>query len=321
MTNDEWRRLAAIQDGVIARAQLLESGLAEHGVRRLVRRRELTVLHPGVYVVHTGQPTWSQRAWAAVLHAAPAALAGWSALRAAEGPGRPGPERTIVVAVAHGRKVRPPPGVRVVRQAGLSARVLWNASPPRLRYEEAVLDVVAECHPDLYGVGVLARAVQERRTTPERLLATLADRARIARRGWLVAVLADLRDGTTSVLEHGYLTLVERPHGLPRARRQAVEVDGRGRVVYRDADYGVLLVELDGALFHSGAAARDADLERDLDAALTGRDTVRLGWGQVFDRSCQTAAKVGDLLQARGWRGAVRPCGPRCAVAAVGVAV
>ena len=72
------------------------------------------------------------------------------------------------------------------------------------------------------------------------------------------------------------------------------------------------LVELDGRLFHDTARQRDADLERDLDAAVEGMGTVRLGWGQVFDRACDTAGKVAALHRARGWTGSARRCGPDC---------
>ena len=126
-------------------------------------------------------------------------------------------------------------------------------------------------------------------------------------------MLIDVAEGTCSVLEHGYLTLVERPHGLPRARRQKRGSTSTG-VVYRDADYGQLIVELDGRLFHDSAKQRDRDLEGDLDAAVLGSDTRRLSYGQVFDRSCSTAGKIGQLLAERGWRGELRCCGPQCAL-------
>jgi hypothetical protein len=127
-------------------------------------------------------------------------------------------------------------------------------------------------------------------------------------------VLADIAAGTTSVLEHGYLTAVERAHGLPRAARQVRATTSVG-VVYRDAEYpDGLIVELDGRLVHDSAAQRDADLERDLDAALDGRPTLRLSWGQVFDRPCRTAAKLAVLLQQRGWTGVPHPCSTSCTV-------
>ena len=118
------------------------------------------------------------------------------------------------------------------------------------------------------------------------------------------------------MLEHGYLTLVERPHGLPRGSRQRADRDTRGRV-YRDVEYAEIgeLVELDGIFGHDSPAERDLDLERDLDAALTGRGTVRLGWGQVFGRPCRTAVKIGSLFASRGWTGTVRACGRDCEAA------
>src|SRR5262245_46437779 len=81
--------LLARQDGVVARRQAVECGLTVNDIRRRVRRREWAPAgHPAVYVEHTGPLTWRQRAWAAVLYAWPSALAGDSALRAADGPGR-----------------------------------------------------------------------------------------------------------------------------------------------------------------------------------------------------------------------------------------
>jgi hypothetical protein len=49
-----------------------------------------------------------------------------------------------------------PVGVRVHRLARLPERVRWNLSPPRLRPEDAVLDVAAAARSDLAALGVLA---------------------------------------------------------------------------------------------------------------------------------------------------------------------
>ena len=297
--------LLARQSGVVARRQLLEEGLTDHDVRRLVRRRDLVPLRLGVYVAHTGEPTWLQQAWGAVLLHWPAALSHASALRAADGPGRivaPGP---IHVAVARQRGLDAPEGIRLHRMTALSERVLWNTSPPRVRIEEALIDLAAEAVDDWSAIAVLADAVQARRTTPARIEETLGRRTRVARRVFLTAVLDDIATGTGSVLEHGYLTRVERPHELPRGQRQA-----QGRSVYRDVLYEdfAQVVELDGRAFHDSASQRDADLDRDLDAALGGLASVRLGWGQVFGRPCHTAERIGALLRTRGWSGRPRRC-------------
>jgi hypothetical protein len=298
------------QSGVVSRAQLLAGGETPPSIRRRIRRRELAVVHPGIYVNHTGEPTWLERAWAGVLHAWPAALSGESALRAHEGPGKSSRDlATIEVAIDQARTIVAPVGVRVRRIDRFSERVLWNTGPPRLRYEDAAVDVAARARSDLATVAALADMVQSRRSTAARLAAEVASRTRIPRRAWMCDVLTDIADGTCSVLEHGYLNRVVRAHGLPVGLRQVRGGDG-SRVIYRDTEHeDGLIVELDGRLFHDTATQRDADLERDLDAIVAGKDTVRLGWGQVFDRACRTAVKVADLHRARGWSGHPHACG------------
>ncbi|WP_301122315.1 type IV toxin-antitoxin system AbiEi family antitoxin domain-containing protein [Mycolicibacterium fortuitum] len=293
------------QDGVISRSQAVDGGLRDHEIRRLLRRNEWARVHTGVYVQHTGPLTWSQRAWAAVLYAAPAALCLDSALGADALP--------IHVAVAQHRTIlAEPAGVRIHHLVNLHERVLWNVSPPRMRYDEAAIDVACRAVSELDAIAVLANACQSRRTTADRLLRVLDSRARVRRRRWLRGVLADIADGTCSVLEHGYLVRVERPHGLPKAARQKRAKSSVG-VCYRDAEYSErLIVELDGRVHHDSTPRRDADFERDLDAAADGRSTVRLSYGQVFDRPCQTAGKIAQVLQQYGIAVAGHPCGPRC---------
>lgn len=307
------RPTLAAQDGVISRSQLVTLDLEPHDIRRLIRRRELSVVHPGVYLEHTGDPTWLQRAWAAVLFCWPAALGAESAMRAADGPGRRhGEDGPISVVISRERRVAAPAGIHVVRTFGLDDRVLWNLGPPRMRYDEAALDVALESGGEFGAIGAVARAVQSQHTTAARMSTALTSRARAPRRDFIAAVLRDVATGACSVLEHGYLTRVEAPHGLPVAHRQQ-----RGRtsagVVYRDATYATLDLELDGRLFHDTAQARDRDFERDLDGAVDGRTAVRLSWGQVYDRSCSTAAKVSHLLVARGWPPG-HACGAGCVI-------
>lgn len=309
------RPTLAAQAGVVSRAQLRVLEIEPHEIRRLLRRRELSTIHAGVYVDHTGDPTWVQRAWAAVLFCWPAGLAAESAMRAADGPGRRhGEEGPMRVVIDRGRRVVATFAITVVRTYGLDDRVLWNLGPPRMRYDEAALDVALGASGEFGAIGALARAVQSQHTTASRMRAALDSRSRAPRRDFIAAVLDDVASGACSVLEHGYLTRVELPHGLPTAQRQQRGTTSAG-VVYRDATYDTLDVELDGRLFHDTAEAGDADFERDLDGAVGGRTAVRLSWGQVFERSCSTAAKVCRLLVARGWPGG-RPCGAGCALAA-----
>lgn len=209
--------LLALQCGVVSRRQALAAGLGEADVRRLLRRREWTTVHAGVYVDHTGPLLWQQRAWAAVLALWPAALCHDSALRAVDGPGRRDRDEhgPVHVAVDRNRAVQAPAGVVVHRLGAFAAKVWWNASPPRVRVEHAVLDLAAESGDELAAVATLADAVQSRRTTAPRILTALDGRTRIAHRGFLEQVLQDISEGTCSALEHAFLTRVERPHRLP----------------------------------------------------------------------------------------------------------
>ena len=198
----------------------------------------------------------------------------------------------------------------------IASRVQWNKSPPSTKYDDTILDLAAR-GTALTSVAKLADACGSRRTTAARLRDRLDERKRIAQREWLRSVLSDVADGTCSVLEHGYLDLVERPHGLPAGERQAVRDLGNGRV-YRDVDHPDLgvRIELDGKLFHTSTEDRDRDLERDLDAVVEeDGTTIRLGFGQVYDRPCSTAAKVALVLQRHGWTGEPIKC-ELCQVAA-----
>jgi hypothetical protein len=300
------------QSGVIARRQALDLGLVPHDLERKLRRREWVRLLPGVFVDHTGEPTWQQRAWAGVLHYWPAVLTHDSALRAHEGAPAKN-DRPIQIAVARNRHVTDQPGYRLRRIAHLDAAAQWHLTPPRMRIEDAAVDVAAASRSDFAAFEVLAEAVRSRRTTPQRLVEAVASRARIRRRRTLLAILEDLSAGACSVLERGYLQVVERRHGLPAPRRQRRVGPGTASR-YRDIDYPIygLVVELDGRMFHDTTRGRDLDLERDLDSAVDGRTTIRLGWGQVFERSCRTAGRIAAVLRSLGWEGDPTRCGPEC---------
>lgn len=305
---DVLRELFEDQAGVVTRHQLLRAGLDDNAIRRLVRRRELVRVHTGVYVNHTGPLTWTNRAWAGVLYHGDAALCDVSALDLAGD--------VVHVAIEWPRNGAAVRGVRLHRVSRLGDRVLWNARPPRLRVEEAALDVAGASSSLSSAVAVLTNVCQRRRTTPERLLRALEARRRTPRGAELRRVLADVAAGASSALEHAYVHRVERAHGLPRGRRQRRELTERG-VVHRDVVYEAcaLAVELDGWAWHSSAADRWADMSRDLVAAAGGLLTVRLGWRHAHDEPCDTAARLGTVLAQRGWGGSPRPCGPQCALA------
>jgi hypothetical protein len=312
--------LLDLQDGVVARRQVIDlHGESDATIRRRLRRREWVIIQPGVYVNHTGIPTWKQRAWAATLYAAPSALSGASALRAADGPGRRdhSDDGPIQVVVSAERDVRSQPDVDVERRESYVSIVQQHLSPPRVRIEHAAIDAAAAAPTDMAAIGLLSDAIRSRRTSAERMLKAAESRKRLRRRHLILGVLADTAAGAASVLEIEYLRRVERAHGLPTAQRQIRDVTaGTGptaSVVYRDAELPEigLIIKLDGRIGHSTSAERDADFERDLDAALSDRNTIRLGWGQAYVRPCSTAFKLAALFRKRGWQGHMQSC-PSC---------
>lgn len=60
--NDEIERLLKSQAGVVSRRQSLAALLKDQDIRRLLRRNDWSLIHDGVYVDHTGSPTWGESA-------------------------------------------------------------------------------------------------------------------------------------------------------------------------------------------------------------------------------------------------------------------
>lgn len=306
------------QQGVVARRQLVQFGATESDLRRWLRKRDLVAVHPGVYAAHTGPLTAAAAAWAAVQLAWPAALCGWSAL---ETPGQTLARSGDVIHIAGSpeRRLIRRAGIRVHHLDDLHDRVLWHLSPPRLRFEDALIGICATVTDRTRALALLTDACRQRRTTPARLLAEIESRPNLRHRSWLIDVLRDAAAGAQSVLEAAYLRRVERAHGLPAGARQ-VRDTSRSGTVYRDVAYPAqaCLVELDGRLGHELSHDRWTDMDRDLDAAVDGWVTIRLGWRHVEDDPCRTAERLARLLQQGGWSGKPSACGPGCNLLAPG---
>ena len=165
--------------------------------------------------------------------------------------------------------------------------------------------------------GWLSRAVGRRLTTAARLGRALDDRAKMRWRADLKTILADVRDGAHSLLEHRYIRDVERAHGLPAAKRQ-VKTVVRSRTRFLDNLYAEarLAVELDGQIAHP-AEERWADVRRDNAHAAVGILTLRYSWADVTLRPCEVAQQVASVLRERGAAPAVHRCGANCTVAFV----
>jgi very-short-patch-repair endonuclease len=308
---DRCLRLLSRQRGVIASWQTDAAGISARQIENLIRYGRWRRLHFGIYASFTGEPAREAALWAAVLRTGP-----WSILShetAAELDGLLGkPSKLIHVIVPKSQHRPPVAGIAIHRSSRVIGIRQQRGLPPQTMTEETVLDLAQAATSFDDVISLLARACQRRLTTPFLISETLGQRAKMRWRAEIELALRDVASGVHSPLEYHYVWDVERAHGLPTANRQA-QAQQRGRVIYRDAryrEYGVV-VELDGRASHPDEQ-RWPDKHRDNAAAAAGIVTLRYGWADVTERSCETAREVATVLGSRGWPGSLRRCGPIC---------
>lgn len=306
--------VAIRQGGVVTVEQLVGLGADRAWIRRQVDRAVWQRLATGVVLTHSGPVTWLSRAWAALLHAGPEAALSHEAAAHLHGfLLRPPP--WVDVTIPGARRVRPSLSIVLHR----SAMMPPSAGRPRRTWRgDTVVDLVAASRSDDEAVGWVCDAVRAGARPHE--IAVALDRRRRVRSGPLLRdLIEEAAEGVESPLERRYHREVERRHGLPRSVLQVRQVVG-GTAIRTDALYEGLGVraELDGGLAHPGGRI-DADTWRDNAVLIErGEVTLRYRWRHVVVTPCATAAQVAAALQARGWTGRPRPCGPACAVRATG---
>jgi very-short-patch-repair endonuclease len=305
--------LIELQRGVLARWQAPSVGLDSSTINSQLRNGRWRQLQWGVYATFTGEPCREAELWAAALRAGREAIL--SHQTAAELDGLTGARiPAIHVTIPGSARADPIPGVRVHRSERLAEARHPSRMPPRTRIEETVLDLAQTAKTIDDAFGWLCQACGLRLTTPELLLTALGKRRKVRWRGILLNALGDIGDGAHSVLEIRYVRDVERPHGLPRARRQARVTRSTGRI-YLDnlVDRYRTCIELDGRAAHP-VAGRWRDIARDNASAADGLTTLRYGWADVAQRPCETAAQIAAVLRLRGWAGWPMPCSRTCPV-------
>jgi very-short-patch-repair endonuclease len=305
------------QSGVISRQQALVAGFTAKAIDCKLRSGAWQRMRPGIYAAFTGEPSRQAQLWAAVLRVGPrAALSHESAAEIHGLIDKPGKQIHVSVPaecrVGRNTKIR---GVIIhrLRKLVLEWQPPWQL--PRTSVEDTVLDLVAAARTFDDAYGWISAAIGRRRTTSERLSNALASRSRVRWRAWIAAALSDTADGVHSPLERNYVHGVERAHGLPAARRQAMRRHGSGNRYLDNAyeDYGVC-VELDGVAAHP-AEGRWSDTHRDNINLVQGTQTLRYNWPDATENRCQTAAQIATVLRRGGWPGTPRPCGPTCQAA------
>jgi len=252
--------------------------------------------------------------WAAVLSAGPEAVLSHQSAAELEKL-VDSPAAAIHVTIPHTRRVSRRSGVVIHRSAWAVQTTHPLRLPPRTRIEDTVLDLAGQAETLDQAIGWLTKALGRGLTTRSKLRAAMTARARIRWRRSFAELLSEDMHGVLSVLEFRYVRDVERPHALPRGKRQVRSRTG-GRSLYRDVSYELylLVIELDGQLAHP-AESRWSDIRRDNAAAAGGLTTLRYGWSEITRNPCQVAAEIAAVLSQRGFQ--CRPCSPVCPVGSI----
>jgi hypothetical protein len=320
----ECRQLVRDQEGVLGIAQASDAGASIETMKNQLRRGRWQRLQRGVYATFTGSPTRRADLWAALLRAGPDAIL--SHQSAAELYGLLN-ERSpaIYVAVPHGSNpVRHGkiPGVTVHRSRSIARSRHPVLTPPRTRVEDTVLDLIECARSFDEAYDWICRAVGRRRTTTERIREAMDARPRVRWRRDIELALGDTGEGALSLLELRYVRGVERPHGLPAAKRQArIGQETGNRYLDNLYEEYRACVEVDGAAAHpEDEQWRDKRRDR-WNSVHEKIETIRIGFLDLRDQrsQCETAADVVTWLRGRG-SPAGHPCArPDCPVSLLGV--
>ena len=305
-----WRTVAARQAGVLSRAQALAAGLTDSGLRAKIRSGRWQRLFHGVYLTSPVAPVLVQRAWAALVATGDDAVLSHTTAAVLSGmlPDRGG---FITVSVPVTRQPRrTTSGLDVYRRR---TALFATGNPRRTPPVDTLLDLVSSTRDPLDVIGLVTQCAGHPAITSEALHAEVAARPTMQHRGLLLAVTEATADGVRSALEYRYRRDVELAHGLPAPKRQRRRLLSN-RVVIRDLEYAefAVVIELDGRLNHQPTPLAFRDLSRDNASTVAGDASLRYGWVDVAGSPCATAAQVVVVLQARGWRGQPRRCGPHC---------
>ena len=313
------QELLELQHGVIARWQVAQAAPGSRIVDPQLHSGRWQALYRGVYATFTGRPSRIALLWGAVLRAGPGAALSYDTAAELDRLSDKGsmcihvtvdPARQITISKRECQGLAPM--IILHRSTRLDQARHPARTPPRTRIEETTLDLIQVSPSFDQALAWLASACGRRLTTPELLLGSMAARSRLRWRARVVSALTDVGDGVHSVLEWHYVRAVERSHGLPRAKRQALSrVAGRTRYLDNHYQEFGVAVELDGQATHP-VEARWRDIHRDNASAEAGIVTLRYGWADVTEGSCRVAAEVARVLRIHGWTGRPRPCGPGC---------
>jgi hypothetical protein len=286
-------RIAARQQGVVTREQLLAAGVTRHEIARLVRRGALIRMHRGVYRVGHGAPSVLARYMAAVLACGDGAVLSGRAAAHLHSLVK-GPAATPEVTTTRDRQVK---GVKVRRVRTLPrGHVIRRRSIPVTSVPRTLVDLAAIMPTEELG-RACHEAVVKHGTTPGQVERVLAQRPGAAGAPTLRRIMVGDEPVTLSRLERRFLNLL-RAAGLPlpvtNRRFGAHWVDCRWPE-FR------LTVELHSYRFHNSRRAWENDRQRERDARGRGDEFRRYTWADLEERPSELAGEIAALVEGRSY--------------------
>ncbi|MEU7924112.1 DUF559 domain-containing protein [Micromonospora sp. NPDC049107] len=212
------------------------------------------------------------------------------------------PGEPVYVDVPIGSGLRGRPGLILRHRTGFAAeppQVVVRGGFPVTRLDRTLVDCWP-LPPPGDRPGPVIRAVNDRRTTPQRLVAALAEEPRLTDRAALRGLVDRLAAGCRSPLEIWGHDHVFTGAGMPAFVRQAPVRVG-GRTIYLDmlAEAERVNVELDGATSHGDPAKREIDLRRDALLATTGILVVRFTHRRLLANPAEVRQQTLAILASR----------------------
>jgi very-short-patch-repair endonuclease len=285
--------VAAAQEGVVHRSQLLGAGLSREAVRHRVRAGRLFVQLPGVYGV--GQPALQPLGAevAALLYVGEDCVLSHRSAVAVRG--LVAGSRLVEVTVI-GRHVRERPGLRVHRTGRLDVRdVQLYRGLPVTAPARALIDF-ASCSTDVELERVLAEFRVQGLVTDRNLEAAMERCPGRAGVGCLKALMADEVGAaiTKSGGERRLLRLIGASN-LPRPESNVWVLGYEVDLVWRAAK---LVVEVDGGRFHGHQRSFERDRRRDQVLVAAGYRVMRITGRQLKREPLAVLARIAQALGA-----------------------
>jgi len=288
-------RLIAEQAGMVARRQLTQHQVGWDAVEHNVLARRWVVRTPRVISTVTGTLTVEQRRWLAVLHAGRRSMLG--GLTAAAEHGLTGWERDeVTVLVDDELSFEPVDGVRFFRsRRPFDLMISPKPGIPRCRLEPGVLLWAAYSAPPRPAHGVVAAVIQQRLTTPERMISWVDQLKPLRRAKPFKRTLGDIAGGAHSGSELDVRRMCRR-FGMRLPDRQRPRVDRGGKRRWTDCEWDLpngttLVLEVDGS-FHIEVSAWSADLKRARRITTATRIVVRCSAYEIRHESEEVATDL-----------------------------